>query len=90
MQSSSTAQQQRKQDILRAFHEKVEYVTAHGNDGLPSMVRDLRVEYFQDYQFLLDNLARLGIELKSYPGTTRNNYGIVLCVFFIFTTFYIS
>lgn len=32
------------------------------------MVRDLRIEYFRDFNFLLDTLARLGIELKSFPG----------------------
>lgn len=59
---------QRKQETLRTFHERVEYFTAHGENSLPPMVRNLRLEYFQDFHFLMDTLARLGIELKSYPG----------------------
>lgn len=66
---ANNAQQQRKQEAMRTFHEKVEYVTAQGHAALPSMVRDLRVEYVQDFNFLLSTLARLGIELKSYPST---------------------
>jgi hypothetical protein len=66
---ANTAQQQRKQEAMRTFHEKVEYFTAQGHAALPNMVRDLRVEYVQDFNFLLSTLARLGIELKSYPST---------------------
>lgn len=66
--NSNNLLQQRKQETLRTFHERVEYFTAHGENSLPSMVRDLRLEYFQDFHFLLNTLARLGIELKSYPG----------------------
>eukprot|EP01033_Poteriospumella_lacustris_P016770 gene16770-12000_t len=69
---ANTAQQQRKQEAMRTFHEKVEYFTAQGHAALPSMVRDLRVEYVQDFNFLLSTLARLGIELKSYPIGQRN------------------
>lgn len=65
---TSSVQHQRKQETLRTFHERVEYYTAQGHNTLPSMVRELRTEYFQDFNFLLDTLARLGIELKSYPS----------------------
>lgn len=70
--NSNNLLQQRKQETLRTFHERVEYFTAHGENSLPSMVRDLRLEYFQDFHFLLNTLARLGIELKSYPVNQRN------------------
>jgi hypothetical protein len=63
---------QRKHELLRTFREKIEYYTAHGENHLPTMVRDLRLEYFRDYHFLLDTLARLGIQLKSYPLADRN------------------
>lgn len=58
---------QRFEERLRAFQERVEYVTAYGQN-LPLMMSELRGSYFRDYQFLLDSLARLGTELKGYPG----------------------
>lgn len=52
---------------LRIFKEKVEYATAYGYN-LPTEVSYHRSMYFKDFQFFLDNLARLGSELKSFPG----------------------
>jgi len=45
----------------------VEYATAYGF-GLPAEHSAVRSTYYRDYQFLLDTLARLGTELKGYPG----------------------
>lgn len=36
--------------------------------NLPTHITILRAEYYNDLQFLLDTLARLGLELRSFPG----------------------
>ena len=48
----------------------MEAATSQGTDLSPDL-RSLRVNYFEDFKFFLDNLARIGIELKSYPGRDR-------------------
>lgn len=63
----STATSQRDEERLRAFNERAEYATAYGYN-LPPELSEQRSIYYRDYQFLLDSLARLGTELKDYPG----------------------
>jgi len=58
---------QRREERMRIFQEKVEHSSSYGNNLPPALSSD-RSTYFRDYLFLLDNLARLGIELKSFPG----------------------
>jgi hypothetical protein len=58
---------QRSEERLRAFQERAEYATANGYN-LPAEISEQRNNYYRDYQFLLDTLARLGTELKGYPG----------------------
>lgn len=65
--TTSSAQNVRTEERLRAFQERVEYATAYGF-GLPAGHSEVRSTYYRDYQFLLDTLARLGTELKGYPG----------------------
>eukprot|EP01037_Dinobryon_pediforme_P019853 gene19853-20349_t len=56
--------------LLAGLQEKVEAATSQGTDLSPDL-RSLRVNYFEDFKFFLDNLARIGIELKSYPVKHR-------------------
>jgi hypothetical protein len=49
------------------LQERVETVSAQGM-GLDANMRTLRINYFEDCKFLLDNFSRIGLELKSYPG----------------------
>ena len=35
---------------------------------LPAKIEYLRGVYYRDVGFVLDSLARLGIELRTYPG----------------------
>jgi hypothetical protein len=60
----------RAEERLRAFQERAEYVTSHGlhNKLHPDVVAK-RYNYYNDYQFLLDSLARVGLELRKFPGT---------------------
>lgn len=66
---SSQSDGNSRESRIRRLLEKIEQVTAQGNPNLPVMVSDLRAEYYRDFQFMLDTLARLGVELKSYPST---------------------
>jgi len=69
LQSSqaSIAAQRRREDRMRIFQEKVEQSSSYGHNLSPALSSD-RSTYYRDYLFLLDNLARLGIELKTFPG----------------------
>ena len=69
----TNAVSQRAEERLRAFYERAEHATANGNN-LPFTAQNVRSDYYRDYQFLLDTLARLGIELQSYPGNIFNFY----------------
>lgn len=70
---SSSPQQQMREQRIRSLLEKIEYATCHGHN-LPNSMAFLRANYFQDFQFFTDNLARLGYELKSYPDASRSAY----------------
>ena len=58
---------QRREERMRSFQEKVEHSSSYGHNLSPALSAE-RSTYFRDYMFLLDNLARLGIELKTFPG----------------------
>lgn len=63
--------QQKKHQEEETYHRllnQIEYMTAHGEHHLPLNVKRLRYEYYQDFQYLIDILLRIGLELKSYPG----------------------
>jgi hypothetical protein len=45
---------------------KIEAATSYGIN-LPMKQSQLRCEYYRDMIFMMDSLARLGTELKSYP-----------------------
>jgi hypothetical protein len=62
-----TAASLQDEERLRAFSERAEYATAYGYN-LPPDLSEQRSSYYRDYQFMLDSLARLGSELKDYPG----------------------
>jgi len=47
--------------------ERAEAATSQGID-ISAELRALRGSYYEDCKFLVDNFARIGIELKSYPG----------------------
>jgi hypothetical protein len=64
---TTNTQAQRAEERLRAFQERVEYATSNGFNLSPEH-SGVRSAYYRDYQFMLDTLARLGTELKSYPG----------------------
>lgn len=68
--SPSSAQTIRSEERLRAFQERIEHATMYGLHLSPEH-SEMRSTYYRDYQFMLDTLARLGIELKSYPGTAH-------------------
>lgn len=59
---------QAREERLRHLTDLMEAATMQGS-GLPARVEYLRGLYFKDVSFMLDSLARLGVELKSYPGT---------------------
>lgn len=58
---------QAREERLRYLQDHVEYVTAHGHHLPPPIVQQ-RSAYCRDITFLIDNLARLALELKRYPG----------------------
>ncbi len=43
-------------------------------NSLPRRIEHLRGMYFRDISFMLESLARLGLELKSYPGKLFPHY----------------
>jgi len=53
------------------LHERAEAATSQGND-ISADLRALRGSYYEDCKFLVDNFARIGVELKSYPAKFRN------------------
>lgn len=65
--SQASIAAQRREERLRSFQEKVEKSSSYGHNLSPALSSD-RSTYYRDYLFLLDNLARLGIELKTFPG----------------------
>jgi hypothetical protein len=65
--SQASISAQRREERMRIFQEKVEKSSSYGHNLSPSLSSD-RCTYYRDYLFLLDNLARLGIELKTFPG----------------------
>ncbi|KAJ1396322.1 hypothetical protein B484DRAFT_265015, partial [Ochromonadaceae sp. CCMP2298] len=67
---------QRREDRLRSFQERAEAATSQGPAGPLSQ---LRQSYYADFQFLLDTLARLGAELRTFPGTSPLSLSPVLC-----------
>eukprot|EP01038_Epipyxis_sp_PR26KG_P011216 gene11216-15050_t len=67
---SNNIQAQMREERLRNFHDRAEYATANGNN-LPTSAKQLRSAYFQDYNFLLDTLTRVGSELKAFPANRR-------------------
>lgn len=76
--SPSAAQTLRSEERLRAFQERIEYATMYGLHLSPQH-SEMRSSYYRDYQFMLDTLARLGIELKSYPGTRKTAIYFSFC-----------
>lgn len=69
-------QQQLKLDRLRQLQQHIETVTAQGLH-LPPPTSYLRSMYYRDVTFMLDSLARLGIELKAYPAAGTLLYTII-------------
>lgn len=65
MPGNSVAQQ--REERIRYLTDLMESATAQGVH-LPARVEYMRGVYYRDVGFVLDSLARLGIELKSYPG----------------------
>ena len=56
---------------IRYLQQGAEAATFHG-DQLPSRFSKLRASYMKDMTTLLENFARIGRELKSYPLQHRN------------------
>lgn len=71
--SSSNTNNQQREERLRILQEHAEAATANGYQ-LPHRMNTLRSYYYRDYQFMLETLTRLGIELKSSPVEVRNNH----------------
>ena len=67
------AQTQQRTERLRQLQEHAEYITSHGSN-LPSRISYLRSVYYRDLTFMLDTLARVGKELRSYPAAHRNHH----------------
>lgn len=64
---NNNAVAQSREDRLRRLQTNIEAVTTYGLNLSPR-VSQLRSEYCRDLTFVLDSLARIGTELKSYPG----------------------
>ena len=64
------AASQGREDRLRRLQSNIESVTTYGLN-LPHFASQLRSEYYRDLTFMLDSLARIGVELRSYPGTLQ-------------------
>ena len=69
----NNAAQIARDERLRNLHEHCEAATLHG-DNLPDRMNHLRSTYFRDVNFMLDTLARLGSELKTFPLAQRNHH----------------
>jgi len=68
---ANTQTQQKRQQEEATYHRlltQIEYMTSHGDYHLPEIVKQLRYEYYTDFQYLMDMLQQIGMELKSYPG----------------------
>ena len=60
-----------REERVRYLSDLMESASMQGSN-LPERIEYSRSTYFRDVNFVLDSLARLGIELKSYPITQRN------------------
>jgi len=58
---------QQREERVRYLTDLMESATAQGSH-LPARIEYMRGVYYRDIGFVLDSLARLGMELKSYPG----------------------
>ena len=66
----------RREERLRSFQDRAELATSRGGAGIPPMLSHLRANYYRDFLFLQENLARLGTELKNFPGINITRYMI--------------
>ena len=59
-----------KEERLRNLVQTAERFTTNGKN-LPAKYSSLRLQYYKDFNFLLETFARLGDQLKAYPREER-------------------